>query len=93
MKLPVTFTEFAKQPLKALLYLLLVVVAYLYVDLKASNIRENKEKDKINRELNQRIALLEVKVEFVTERLRQADSTASALNAQFKLLRELGKIN
>ena len=37
VKPPITFKEFSKDPVKGLLFIVLVAIGYLYVDIKLSN--------------------------------------------------------
>lgn len=83
--MPITFSEFAKEPVKGVMFLCLVAVGYLYVDLK---INYNKQIDK----QGEKIELLESKIEILTQQLRRSDSLQSAANSKLLILEELGKI-
>ena len=85
IKPPISFKEFAKEPVKGLMFLCIIAVGYLYVDIKISN-------NKIQESQNKKIDLLEVKVYELTEQLRKSDSTLSAAASKIKTLQELGKI-
>ena len=37
IKPPITFKEFSKDPVKGLLFIVLIAIGYLYVDIKLSN--------------------------------------------------------
>ena len=85
IKSPISFKEFSKDPVKGLLFIVLLAIGYLYVDIKLSN----KE---IQEGQNKKIELLEVKVDQLTLQLRKSDSDLSAATSKIKVLQELGKI-
>jgi hypothetical protein len=84
-KLPVSYKDFVKDPVKALLYIALAAIAGLYIDGKVSSYSQ------ISRQ-NEKIEVMEVKVDNLTSQLRKSDSTLAAASAKFALLQELGKI-
>lgn len=83
--LPITFSEFVKEPVKGVMFLCLVAVGYLYVDLKL-NYNNQIEKQ------GEKIEMLESKIDLLTQQLRRSDSLQSAANSKLMLLQELGKI-
>jgi hypothetical protein len=83
--LPISFSEFAKEPVKGVMFLCLVAVGYLYVDLK---LNYNSQIDK----QGQKIEALEAKIDALTQQLRRADSLQSASSSKLVLLEQLGKI-
>lgn len=83
--LPITFSEFAKEPVKGVMFLCLVAVGYLYVDLK---LNYNQQIDK----QGEKIEALEQKIDQLTQQLRRADSLQSAASSKLVLLEQLGKI-
>jgi|TARA_R110000868_G_scaffold7810_2_gene41172 hypothetical protein len=83
--LPITFSEFSKEPVKGVMFLCLVAVGYLYVDLK---LNYNNQIDK----QGQKIEALEGKIDALTQQLRRADSLQSASSSKLVLLEQLGKI-
>ena len=83
--LPIRFSEFAKEPVKGVMFLCLVAVGYLYVDLK---LNYNSQIDK----QGQKIEALEAKIDALTQQLRRADSLQSASSSKLVLLEQLGKI-
>lgn len=85
MKLPVTFEQFAKDPVKAVTFCMLVVVAYLWYDNKTnyqSQIDRHQEK----------IVVLEEKVDKCLIYMRRSDSALAAANTKLEVLTALGKI-
>lgn len=85
VKPPISFKEFAKEPVKGLMFLCILAVGYLYVDIKMSNSSTQKQ-------LNEKITVLETKVDQLTDQLRKSDSTLSAAASKIAVLQELGKI-
>jgi hypothetical protein len=86
IKPPISFKEFSKDPVKGLLFIVLIAIGYLYVDIKLSN------KD-IQTKQNSKIESLEIKVDALTNQLRKSDSALSAAVSKITVLQELGKIN
>lgn len=85
VKPPMTFKEFAKNPITALLFIVTIAMGYLYIDIKVNY------KSQINNQ-NAKIEKLENKVEQLTNQLRVSDSTVAAVTSKIKTLQELGKI-
>ena len=83
--MPITFKEFSKDPVKGLLFIVLLAIGYLYVDGKMNYMSQIKTQ-------NTKIEVLENKVDVLTVQLRKSDSTLSAATAKIALLQELGKI-
>jgi len=85
VKPPISFKEFAKEPVKGLMFICIIAVGYLYVDIKMSNTATQKAQ-------NEKIEKMELKVEQLTDALRRSDSTLSAAASKIAVLQELGKI-
>ncbi len=85
VKPPISFKEFAKEPVKGLMFICIIAVGYLYVDIKMSNTSSQAAQ-------NAKIEKLETKVDQLTEALRKSDSTLSAAASKIAVLQELGKI-
>jgi hypothetical protein len=83
--MPVTFKEFSKEPVKAMLFIVTLAIGYLYVDMKmmyAKNIDGQSAKlDKV-----------EMKIDALTNQLRKSDSLLSASSTKLMVLSELGHI-
>ena len=62
MKLPITFKEYAKDPVKAVSFLALVAIMYLYVDNKMVYKEQIKKQE-------ERVIILEDKVEKLQNKL------------------------
>jgi len=82
---PITFKEFSKDPVKGLLFIVLIAIGYLYVDGKM-NYNSQIEKQ------GQKIEVLESKVDALTNQLRKSDSALSSAVSKITVLQELGKI-
>ena len=85
VKPPISFKEFAKEPVKGLMFICIIAVGYLYVDIKMSNTSSQASQ-------NAKIEKLEIKVDQLTDALRKSDSTLSAAASKIAVLQELGKI-
>ena len=85
VKPPISFKEFAKEPVKGLLFIVLIAISYLYIDGKINY------KSQIDKQ-GQKIEVLETKVETLTNQLRRSDSALSAAVSKITVLQELGKI-
>jgi len=92
VELPISPKEFAKKPVTYLLYLSLLACVYLYIDLKRSNNKHDKEQKEIIADQNIKIANLYAEQAFTNDRLRRADSSIAYLTATLKVLRDLKKI-
>jgi hypothetical protein len=85
VKPPISFKEFAKEPVKGLMFICIIAVGYLYVDIKMSNSSTQKAQ-------NEKIQKLEAKIDELTNALRKSDSTLAAAASKITVLQQLGKI-
>jgi hypothetical protein len=85
IKTPITFKEFSKDPVKGLLFIVIVAIGYLYLDGKLNYTGQIETQGK-------KIELLEGKVDLLVNQLRKSDSTSAALSSKITVLQELGKI-
>jgi hypothetical protein len=85
IKTPITFKEFSKDPVKGLLFIVIVAIGYLYLDGKLNYTGQIEAQGK-------KIELLEGKVDLLVNQLRKSDSTSAALSSKITVLQELGKI-
>jgi hypothetical protein len=83
--LPISFAEFAKEPVKGMLFLVIIAIGYLYIDGKI-NYTSQIEKQGV------KIDALELKIDAATMNLKRSDSLLSASLAKLTTLQELGKI-
>ena len=92
MKLPISFKDFSKDPVKGLLFIVLLAVGYLYYDNKASYKEQTDEYKAQYTECGSKVEALEKKLDEKTERLRRADSVMSVAVARLEVLNEINKI-
>ena len=85
MKLPVSFNEFKKDPVKALLFITLSAIAYLYIDNKM-NYQGQIET------CYDKTIVLEGKVEKLNYKINRADSALAVATTKLKILTTLNKI-
>jgi fumarate reductase subunit C len=85
MTLPMTFKEFAKNPIVATLFLVLLAISYLYIDVRTTF------KDQITMQ-NVKVEKLDDKVDVMQVALRRCDSSLAAATAKLSTLESLGKI-
>jgi hypothetical protein len=85
IKSPITFKEFSKDPVKGLLFIVLIAIGYLYVDGKMNY------SEQIDRQ-GKKIEKLESKIDVLSNQLRRSDSALSGAISTINLLQQLGKI-
>ncbi len=85
MKLPISFEQFSKDPVKGLLFLVILSVGYLYADNKM-NYQGQIEKH------TQKVESLEIKVDKCLFQLKKSDSALAAATTKLEVLSTLGKI-
>ena len=85
IKPPITFKEFSKDPVKGLLFIVLIAIGYLYVDIRTTfNNQANKQDVRTER--------LEVRVDSLQNQVVNLSSESSAKNAKLEVLESLKKI-
>jgi len=85
IKAPISFKEFSKDPVKGLLFIVIIAVGYLYIDGKLNYTSQIDTQGK-------KIELLETKVDNLSNQLRRSDSALAAAVSKIGVLQELGKI-
>ena len=85
MKLPVSFKEFSKDPSKAIMYLMVFAVVFLYV-------RMEKQDNTINTGCEDRLTKCEVRLERMASSLKTQDSLVAALVSEMNTYKKLGVI-
>jgi hypothetical protein len=85
VKPPITFKEFSKDPVKGLLFIVIIAIGYMYYDGKM-NYNAQIEKQ------GQKIVMLEAKIDQLSDQLRRSDSALSGAISKITVLQELGKI-
>jgi hypothetical protein len=83
--MPISFKDFSKDPVKGMLFLVLLAIGYLYVDGKMNYTSQIETQAK-------RIQVLEVRIENLGNQLRRSDSTLAAAESKIAVLQQLGKI-
>jgi fumarate reductase subunit C len=83
--LPISFKEFAKNPIVGTLFLVLIAISYLYVDVRTT-FKEQATSQ------NVRIEKVETRLDKVQEALRVSDSTKAVTTTQLQTLQQLGAI-
>lgn len=83
--LPISFKEFAKNPIVGTLFIVLGAIGYLYVDVR-STFKEQAASQ------NVRIEKIEGRLDLVQEALRRSDSAKAVTTTQLQTLHELGAI-
>ncbi len=80
--MPISFKEFSQDPVKGLLFLVILAVGYLYVDNKM-NYTSQIEKCGVN------VEQLNKKVDLLDERLKKSDSTLARAAAKLEMLDQI----
>jgi len=83
--LPISFKEFAKNPIVGTLFLVLIAISYLYIDVRTT-FKEQATSQ------NVRIEKVEIRLDKVQEALRVSDSTKAVTTTQLQTLQQLGAI-
>lgn len=83
--MPVSYKEFKKDPVKALLFITLSAIGYLYIDNKL-NYQGQVEA------CQTRTVELEDKVDKLTYRMMKSDSSLAVASTKLKVLAQLNKI-
>ena len=83
--MPVSYKEFKKDPVKALLFITLSAIGYLYIDNKM-NYQDQVEI------CQERTVELEDKVDKLTYRMMKSDSSLAVAATKLKVLAQLNKI-
>jgi hypothetical protein len=83
--LPVSFKDFARQPIVATLFIVLCGISALYVDVRSTFQNQAKEQ-------NLRIEKVEYRLDVVQQSLRKSDSLNAVSTTKLSTLEQLGKI-
>ena len=85
MKLPVSFSEFAKDPSKAVTYLMLFAVIFLYL-------RMENQDNTMNTGCESRLVKCEQKLDQMAVMLKTQDSLSASLRSELNTYKNLGII-
>jgi hypothetical protein len=77
--MPISFEQFSKDPVKGLLFIVLVAIGYLYIDGKMNY---TKQIDSCNTE----VVILNQKIDKLTEHIRKSDSTLGYMISKVEML-------
>ncbi len=83
--LPISFSDFRKNPVAAVAFCMLVAVSYLYYDGKTSYL------DQIEKS-NKKIDALEIKVDKMGAALKKSDSALSAAITELRIINTVKKL-
>lgn len=92
MKLPISFKDFAKDPVKGLLFIVLLAVGYLYLDNKSTYKDQLAEYKEQYTECGGKVEALEKKLDERTKKLRRADSVMAISVARLQVLNDINQI-
>lgn len=79
MKTPISFKEFSKDPVKGLLFIVIVAIGYLYVDIRMNYSGQVSKCDG-------EVVTLNTKVDKLTEHVRRSDSTLGYMISKVEML-------
>ena len=82
MKLPISYEQFSKDPIKGLLFLVIFSVGYLYID---NRMNYTSQIDTCSQEVKE----LRIEVNVIQDKLRVSDSTLARASAKLELLNEI----
>jgi hypothetical protein len=82
IKLPISYSQFSKDPVKGLLFLVISAVAYLYIDNKM-NLTNQIDK------CDQNVAGLTIKIDKLEERLKKSDSTLARAAVKLEMINSI----
>ncbi len=82
MALPINFEQFSKDPLKAIMFLVVCSVGYLYVDNKMNLTSQIEKCDK-------NVQQVYMKVDILEDKLKKSDSTLARASARLEVLSEI----
>jgi hypothetical protein len=83
--LPISFSEFRKNPVAAVAFCMLLAVSYLYVDLR-SGYKEQIDKS------NQKIDALDIKIDKLTYALKRSDSCLASAMTEIRIMQTMKKL-
>lgn len=92
MKLPISFDQFKKNPIKAILFLCLTAVMFLYFENRINYTKQIERCENQYKTCDVKIEKLERKVEVLEIALRNCDSTLATASTRLTVLNELGLI-
>jgi hypothetical protein len=85
VKPPMDYKTFAKNPIVAMLFIVILGIVYVYTDMKGTFRQYTTSQDK-------RITMLEYRDSVKTEHIRHCDSSVASLNTKVQYLEQKGGI-
>lgn len=85
MKLPVNFEEFKSNPVAAVAFCMLLVVGYLYIDLRSGY---TEQIDKANKKID----VMDIKIDKMAYALKRSDSSLSAAITELRIINTMKKL-
>ena len=79
MKTPISFEQFSKDPVKGLLFIVIVAIGYLYVDIRMNYSGQVAKCD-------DNVIVLNEKVDRLTDHVRKSDSTLGYMISKVEML-------
>lgn len=79
MKMPISFKEFSSDPVKGLLFIVVVAIAYLYIDIRMNYSGQVNKCD-------EEVVVLDQKIDRLTEHVRRSDSTLGYMISKVEML-------
>jgi hypothetical protein len=83
--LPISFDQFSKDPVKGLLFIVILAIGYLYADGKFNYTNQIEKHEN-------KIEVLETKVDNLSTQLKRSDSAFAVAITKLEILTNLGKI-
>lgn len=83
IKPPMDYKTFAKNPIVAMLFIVILGIVYVYTDMKGTFRQYTTSQDK-------RITMLEYRDSVKTEHIRHCDSSVASLNTKVQYLEQKG---
>lgn len=82
-KLPMDYKTFAKNPIVAMLFIVIIGIVWVYTDMKGTFRQYTTSQDR-------RITMLEYRDSVKTEHIRHCDSSVASLNTKVQYLEQKG---
>lgn len=83
--LPISFSDFKKNPIAAVAFCMLVAVSYLYYDVKTGYSEQIEN-------ANAKITALEIKVDKMSSALKKSDSALAAAITELRIINTVKKL-
>lgn len=81
--MPISFKEFSSDPVKGLLFIVIVAIGYLYIDIRMNYSGQVSKCD-------EEVVVLDQKVDKLTEHIRRSDSTLGYMISKVEMLQIIG---